>query len=454
MGVAGLVAACAAGAVAYVELVGNPFEPPPPPATLQPMPVASVESAEPVLATGEPAATSDEEISDLLDEAIDGSGLGRSTGVVVTDLATGEVLYEQDADLALTPASTLKLLTAAAALEVLGPEARFTTRVMPGTDADEIVLVGGGDPTLVTDDPLMRGSTYLAELAERTAESLRETGVAQVTLGLDDSMFSGPAINPAWRPSYVPSGVAAPVSALAVDGGRARPGFAARESDPALAAASAFAGLLGAEGITVAGEPTRTTPAPDAEPIAAVDSAPLADIVEYVIASSDNDMAEVLARHVAVGLGRPGTAEEAANAMTEVLAGLGLDMAGTTILDGSGLARGNAVSARTLTELLGLAADPANPHLRPVITGLPVAAFNGTLRERVDDAPGLVRAKTGTLNGVHSLAGVTLGDDGATYAFALLSNGMANALETREALDDVVAVLAGCGCATPTSGAG
>ena len=440
--------------MAYLELVDNPFESPPAPAALQPMPVAAAESADLVLAAGERTTPSRNEIADLLDTAIDRSGLGGVTGMVVTDLTTAEVLYERAADVALTPASTLKLLTAAAALEVLGPNARFTTSVMPGGSADEIVLVGGGDPTLVTADPLMRGSTSLPELAERTADRLRESGVERVTLGFDDSLFSGPAINPAWRSTYVPSGVAAPVAALAVDGGRARPGFAAREADPALAAASAFAGLLGSQGITVEDSPVRTAPAPDAETVAAIGSAPLADIVEYVIASSDNDMAEILARHVALGLGRPGTSEEGAAATAKVVAGLGVDMSGTTILDGSGLARDNAVSARTLTELLSVAADPANTHLLPVITGLPVAAFNGTLRERVEDAPGLVRAKTGTLNGVHSLAGVITGDGGVAYAFALLSNGMANALEAREALDDVAAVLAGCGCATPTSGAG
>jgi D-alanyl-D-alanine carboxypeptidase/D-alanyl-D-alanine-endopeptidase (penicillin-binding protein 4) len=125
-----------------------------------------------------------------------------------------------------------------------------------------------------------------------------------------------------------------------------------------------------------------------------------------------------------------------------------------TILDGSGLARGNAVPARALTDLLGIAADPSRAHLRAVVTGLPVAAFNGTLRDRVEDAPGQVRAKTGTLTGVHSLAGVITGDGGVAYAFALLSNDAGNALEAREALDEVAASLAGCGCATPTSQAG
>lgn len=452
--VAGLITAGAGSAVAYLELVDNPFEPPPPPAALQPMPAAEAASSLTVLPAADRAAPAEDEIAALLDDAIDQSTLDGRIGVIVTDLSTGEVLYERSADLALIPASTLKLPVTAAVLEVLGTDARFRTSVVPGDSDDELVLVGGGDPTLSTADPLMPESTSLADLAKRTAAALQERGVEQVALGFDDSIFSGPSTNPAWRSTYVSAGVAAPVSALAVDGGRTRPGFAARASDPALAAANAFADLLAAEGITVDSPPTRVTSAQDAAPIAVAESAPLSDIVEYVIASSNNDMAEILARHVAIGLGRPGSSEEGANAVVEVLAGLGLDTTDMTILDGSGLARGNALPARALTDLLGVAADPSNAHLRAVITGLPVAAFNGTLRERVEEAPGQVRAKTGTLTGVHSLAGVITGDSGVAYAFALISNDAGNALEARDALDEVAASLAGCGCATPTSDAG
>jgi D-alanyl-D-alanine carboxypeptidase/D-alanyl-D-alanine-endopeptidase (penicillin-binding protein 4) len=452
--VAGLITAGAGSAVAYLALVDNPFEPPPPPATLNSMPAAETASSPTVLAAAEREAPNAGEIAALLDDAIDQSDLDGRIGVIVTDLSSAEVLYERSADLALTPASTLKLLVVAAVLEVLGPDARFTTSVVPGEGDDEIVLVGGGDPTLFTADPLMPESTSLAALAKQTAATLHESGVEQVALGFDDSMFSGPSINPAWRSTYISAGVAAPVTALVVDGGRTRPGFAARASDPALAAATVFADLLSAEDIAVEGSPARVTSPQDNPPMVVAESAPLSDIVEYVIASSDNDMAEILARHVAIGVGRPGSSEEAATAVVEVLAELGIDTSGMTILDGSGLARGNAVPARALTDLLGIAADPAHAHLRAMITGLPVAAFNGTLQERVEDAPGQVRAKTGTLTGVHSLAGVITGDGGVAYAFALLSNNAGNALEAREALDEVAASLAGCGCATPTSQAG
>lgn len=455
MVVAAATAAAAGATILTFETVGNPFESPPPRAAVLPAPAATSPAAEVVLAGGGQDETpSAEALTDVLDRALADAGLGGRVGAAVANLATGELLYARDADVPLTPASTLKLLTAAAALEVLGAEHRFATQVVTGADPGEVILLGGGDPTLATTDPAMPGATSLAELAEQTALALGDAGVDTARLGFDESLFSGPAVNPHWRPTYVPSGVAAPVSALAVDGGRETPGLAARVADPALATAEAFAELLDEQGIAVDGDPYRAEAAADAVSLANAESAPLGDIVEYLIASSDNDFAEIVARQVAIGLGRPGAAEEAAVAVTDTLAGLGLDISALTVLDGSGLARGSAVPAALLVELLVLAADPAHPDLRPVLTGLPVAAFNGTLLERVEAAPGLVRAKTGTLTGVHSLAGFVQADDGTVYAFALLADDADDSIEARAALDDAAAALAECGCAASPVAAG
>jgi serine-type D-Ala-D-Ala carboxypeptidase/endopeptidase (penicillin-binding protein 4) len=446
---AGTTLMAAGVAILTIETVGNPFAPPPPRATVQPMPVATTPEPAAVLAGTDGITTpAPGTLSDALDQALDGDGLGGRVGVAVADLETGEVLYRRDADVPMTPASTLKLVTAAAALEVLGPEHRFVTRLVAGTESGEVILVGGGDPMLAS-EPGTAEATQLAELADLTAAALAESGSTTVRLGVDDSLFTGPAISPHWRPTYVPNGVAAPVSALAVDGGRETPGLAPRAPDPTMSAAETFTELLEDRGITVPDGPYRTEAGADAEPIAAIWSAPLADIVEYLIATSDNDAAEVVARHVAIGSGWPGSAEAAAAVVVNVVAGLGLDSTGLIVLDGSGLARGSAVPAGMLVDLLVLAADTAHPNLRPVLTGLPVAAFNGTLRERVEEAPGVVRAKTGTLTGVHSLAGVVAADDGTVYAFALLADDADNALEARAALDAAAVALAECGCATP-----
>jgi serine-type D-Ala-D-Ala carboxypeptidase/endopeptidase (penicillin-binding protein 4) len=272
--------------------------------------------------------------------------------------------------------------------------------------------------------------------------ALTDDGVSSVRLTYDDSLFSGPAIDPDWEAGYVPGGVVAPVSALTVDGGRSRPGMRDRASDPAATAAAAFASMLADEGVVVDGTPSRAAVQPDGEPIAEVASAPVSDIVEHALAASDNDVSEVLARHVALASGEPGTAAAATAAMVDVLAGMEVDLSSQTVLDGSGLARGSAISPAVLVDALNAAADPDRPGLRAVLSGLPVASFNGTLAERVADGAGAVRAKTGTLTGVTSLAGTAVGPDGETYVFAILADDVTDTLAARKAIDAVAAAIA------------
>lgn len=454
---AGLVWAGAGAAVLTLEVNGIPWETPPPTFTLASVPTPTPFEAATVLAAadaggGVPAA---DEVASRLDGLVDAESLGERVGVVVADLASGTTLYDRAGDTAITPASTLKLVTSAAVLRVYGPEHTFRTEVVEGAEDGELILVGGGDPTLsIAERPPLPGATRLEDLADRTAEALAGTSASTVRLSVDDSLFSGPPIDPDWEERYVPNGVVAPTTALAVDGGRDEPGSAARSEDPSLAAAEAFADLLAGHGITVDGEIARADADPDAEPLAAVVSPPLGDVVEHVLATSDNDVAEVLARHVAVGRGGETTSDAAEAAVVTVLEELGVDLPGADVRDGSGLARGSALPAESLVTLLVLAADPAHPELRPVLTGLPVAGFNGTLGERVEDGPGVVRAKTGTLTGVTSLAGVAVGQDGVAYAFAVMADRVGNTLEARAAADAAAAALTACGCATAEGRAG
>ncbi|WP_051425577.1 D-alanyl-D-alanine carboxypeptidase/D-alanyl-D-alanine endopeptidase [Jiangella gansuensis] len=385
-------------------------------------------------------------LADVLGPLLAAPALGGSVGLDVVDLGTGATVFASAADAPIAPASTLKILTGVAALHVLGPEHTFTTRVVTAASglggASTITLVGGGDPSLTADD---EGSgTSLVALADATAQALTEAGVTSVGLDYDAALFSGPAVDPDWSPGYVPGRVVSPVSALAVD-------VADRPGDPALDAAETFADLLGDRGITVASGPREAVAPADAVDVAAVNSAPLPDIVETILDTSDNDGAEVLARHVALGSGLPGTSADAGPAVLQALTDLGLDVAGATVLDGSGLARGSAVPASLVTATLVLAADPERPQLRSVITGLPVAGFTGTLADRFDGsaapAAGVVRAKTGTLTGINALAGVVVAADGTNYAFALLADDVQGTLPARAAIDQVAAALAGCGCA-------
>ncbi|MDQ3431462.1 MAG: D-alanyl-D-alanine carboxypeptidase, partial [Actinomycetota bacterium] len=129
----------------------------------------------------------------------------------------------------------------------------------------------------------------------------------------------------------------------------------------------------------------------------------------------------------------------------------GLDTAGLTLRDGSGLARANRVSPRLLTTLLSRAADPDEPRLRRLLSALPVAGFTGTLAHRYDAPPairgaGLVRAKTGTLLKVSALAGTVLDADGRLLAFALLAEASPDVLAAERVLDRAATALARCGC--------
>ncbi|WP_425315593.1 D-alanyl-D-alanine carboxypeptidase [Streptomyces nanshensis] len=122
--------------------------------------------------------------------------------------------------------------------------------------------------------------------------------------------------------------------------------------------------------------------------------------------------------------------------------------AGARLADGSGLDRKGRVTPALLTALLARAADPERPGLRPALTGLPVAGFTGTLSTRYRDTtgtPGLIRAKTGTLTGVNSLAGTVVDPQGRLLAFAFLASGSTVPADAEAALDTLATALTGAG---------
>ena len=378
--------------------------------------------------------------------------LGRHRIIAVGSL-DGSVWFD-NAGGPFTPASTMKLLTSAAALESLGPERTFATTVVDGSKARDIVLVGGGDPFLAR--KRASASTYprpadIRTLARRTAASLRDEGRGRVRLRFDDSLFSGPSVNPHWPSTYIPEAVVPPITALWVDKG-AKVDAWGFESDPSSAAATAFAAELRRTGVTVVGEPKRVSAPDDATELAAVQSPPVREIVDRVIAVSDNEGAEVLAHQV--GLHELGEASFAsgAKAVRAVLGRLGVPLAGTRIQDGSGLSRTDRLTTQAILGVLATSAKGNHPDLRTVITALPVAGFNGSLTNRLGDSdsagPGRVRAKTGTLTGVHGLAGVTTDLDGNVFTFVFLADKVTDqfVLDARDTLDDLTAALAACHC--------
>lgn len=393
--------------------------------------------------------------------------LGTHVGALVDDLSSGQVLLSRQVTSGFAPASTAKLAVATAALDVLGPAARFTTRVVAGPTRSEIVLVGGGDPTLAAGRP--PASDYpqpatLASLAAETARALRARGVRAVHLRYDTSLYTGPGLGTGWAPDDVESGNVTAIVPLEVDQGRLTPGGAPQDTDvqgnfrprstaPAASAAQDFASFLAGRGIRVLGMVTQAAAEHGSATIASVSSPPLAEIIEQMLTESNNVIAENLARQVAVATGRTASFAGGAAAETAVLRRLGVG--GISLVDGSGLSPQDQITPNTLVHLIRLAASPGQPELRPVLTGLPVAGFTGTLapggsvfNDLGQPALGVVRAKTGNLLTVVSLAGIAYARNGQVLAFAFMAdqvpkNGLAAAGDDMTRL---ATALAACGC--------
>ncbi|WP_320782524.1 D-alanyl-D-alanine carboxypeptidase/D-alanyl-D-alanine-endopeptidase [Streptomyces sp. CRN 30] len=385
-------------------------------------------------------------LAGVLDPLLDDASLGDRHAASVVDLTTGKRLYGTGVGAAFTPASTTKIATAVAALSALGPDHRLTTRTAYEGDTGELVLVGGGDPTLTAGKGL-KGSADLRTLAAKTAKALKKNHVREVTLSYDTTLYAGSGKHPIGVNDNLADITALMVDEARTDGSSSGP--APRESDPAAAAARTFAALLEKRGIeTTPPGPSKATGRADT--LATVSSPPLSSLVERMLTNSDNDLAEALARHTAVASGKRADFKGAGAAVTARLKKLGLTVKGADFHDGSGLDRADRLTADLLTDLLVTAADPDHPELRSVLTGLPVAGFTGTLSSRyaddTDGAAGLVRAKTGTLTGVNTLAGTVVTRDGGLLGFAFLADGTTDPQAAQSALDAMASALADCGC--------
>lgn len=379
---------------------------------------------------------------------------GRFTGIVL-DPSGGDPLWTRSPDQALVPGSTGKLLTSAAALLTLPPTDTLRTTVVAGPAPGTVVLVGGGDPTL-TALPAGRDSVYPnAPRLSDLAQQVRAAVPGPITKVLiDTGRYSGPTMAEGWLSVDIAGGYVTPIEPLMVDGGRidATLQDGPRVEDPALTAGRAFAGMLGVSPDAVG---TGTAP-PGARTLGSVASAPVTDLVEHLLRTSDNVLAEMLAREVALARGGDPSFTGAAENVLGALEQAGMDRAGAQLHDGSGLSTEDEVPARLLGAVLAAAAAPGDgprhsDRLRPLLGGLPVAGGDGTLAERFGagagsgSGRGVVRAKTGTLTGVSSLAGVVTDADGRLLVFALMSNGPSPA-DSRPRLDTMAADLSRCGC--------
>ena len=411
----------------------------------------------------------------------------RDSALVVHDGQTGEVLLDQGGDELRVPASTTKLLSAAAIGQAFAPDATLKTVVREGAAPDEIVLVAGGDSLLNPgrgDASAVAGRAGLRDLADQVAKSLRNRGVRSVRLDVDESYAYGPSLASTWSSDFRPTGITGAVAMLGLSTQRATGGTPG-PADPVAAVRSALARQLETRGISVTvGERTHDTPPdgsgsdgsgatggtggtsgpgsttgvtgtptpPASGPgsvLGSVESAPVREQLALALTDSDNALTEILSRQAAYRSGAGTDFPEVGAWVVEQVGSLGLDTTGVYLADASGLSRENRVRAALLAQVLVLGYDGSHPVLRRALDGLPIGGLTGTLEDRFSgkdhDAAGRARAKTGTLTGANALAGSVVNDDGRLLVYVGMVAG-AGTYDARAALDRFVAVLASCGC--------
>ncbi len=391
--------------------------------------------------------------------------LGRNYAMAVWDAQSASFVFKRRTKRAMRGASTTKVLTAVGVLATLGADHRLATTVRAGAGPEEVVLVAGGDPLLTSAD--------LRQLARRTAiglgrlpadppepsatptdpavpdgttaPSVGPASPATVVVRADDSLFRGRTRSAGWRSSWRPSQVR-PVGAFARDDRKVR--------DATRDAGAYFAAALRTLGVpaTYAGEATAD---PGLPLLAEIPGHTVGQAVSHMLLVSDNDTAEMLFRHIAVGRGLPGTFSKARTALRDVLHELGVPLELVRIVDGSGLSLKGRLTVRSLTSALAVALSPDRPELAGVRGWLPVAGRTGTLKAAYGRfttwpsrcAAGRVSGKTGTLARAISLAGYATGADGRTKVYVSIVNARPtrySRLTTRRAVDRTVSSITGC----------
>lgn|GEM_PF-377976 len=421
------------------------------------------------------------ELTRALDDAFAGGILAEKSAVAVVS-ADGRTLYARRAGVPMTPASTLKLVIAATALDVLGAERRFESTFVALAPPDEagvlhgpLWFVGGGDPLFTSDE--LRGGIG----------ALRRLGVRRIDgpIVVDGSAFAGAEQNARWDPADLEEGYAAATSALSLDQGTVEfrvtpgtPGDAARVTIEPPNENVEFGGSIvtsdGATSLHIERRPefpsrnvftVRGTIAPGAmqkfwkpvlgipayvggaivalaaqqgievsggvragaAPLTAVTlwlhrSPPLSAIVGEMLVHSNNHSAEQLLRLVGQQAGRAGTDQNGFVLERRELARLGIAHPGLTAYDGSGLAPADKIPAMLTARLL--AAELRGPNGRVFLLSLPRVALDGTVvyGHELHAALGRARAKSGHLKAVNALAGTVLTRRHGRIAFAFVVN--------------------------------
>ncbi|CAN2222102.1 Peptidase S13, D-Ala-D-Ala carboxypeptidase C [Candidatus Nanopelagicaceae bacterium] len=313
-----------------------------------------------------------------------GSALSNPS-IVVIDPLTGTVVYEKSAYSPRKPASVLKIYSATAALTYLQPTQRFTTSAWVGIHEKSLVIQGSLDPWMSLSNSVAKkmGRTSIPRIEYNSLSALKEANPGSIrnsTIYYSD-LYSQDVAN--IKAFFVKRGVKAVMKRVS-----------------------------STEAIELAGEPILSSDSPE-----------LQEMLGFALTWSDNLLTERIARLASQAAGYPLNDEGVAQTFQDVLNGLGVESKGLVIKDASGLSRENRVTAKQVGDLLLKIRNDS--RFAPLIGGLPVGGISGTLRHRfIDTAPqaiGLVRAKTGTLNGTANLAGYVEAGD-REYVFVIIAD--------------------------------
>lgn len=334
--------------------------------------------------------------------------------VRVSNGTTGATVFEQVAGDPLQPASSTKLLTAAAALYTLEPDATLKTEVVRTGDA--VTIKAGGDVWLTP--------TLIDDLASQVGDAS--------AVYIDTSAWPEETQMPGWDPLDIDGGFVAPMEPAMINGGRLGgevSGDVPRSHTPALDVAQALADQVGAQTVGFGPAPA------EGQVVASVESPPLSERLPEMMKHSDNVMAEAIGREVARARG--GTSPQAT---LDTLTEHGFDITGVTLADSSGLSRFDLIPPRLLDDVMLRATS--TDELRELLPALAIAGGDGTLYERYSDLPGKgwVRAKTGTLTGTSALVGTVTSEVGNVYTFAMISND-SDILTARRLMDEFTSTL-------------
>ena len=367
----------------------------------------------------------------------------------VINAENGEVLFDRGSQSPARTASVLKLLTAAAALETLGPDYTVTTRVyVDAKDSSVLYLVGAGDVTLSRTGPgvssVYRNAPKLSDLAAQISKQLPDQEFTEIVL--DSTVYGLPQgeYQDVWDRRGLTDGYMSYVSALQVDGDRDNPSILSspRSTNPVARAGQWFQEALGASA-------AKATLVKDAAPadaieVAKVSSAPMSTWIDYMLQVSDNTLAEAMARLVSLDVGMDGSFKSLTAAYQRALSDTGINLSEIKIEDGSGLSRYNQVAPATINELLVLISE-GYADFALIDAGMPVSGTPGSLSARFTDAVGKIVAKTGWIRTGYSLAGFLYPPDGSKLLFTIYNLGDSVKLVNRDAMDELVMAFYDCG---------